>query len=83
MPPINLNTIIKLLVWSLVVGAVLAFLNIDPLDLFGWVTGSLRGILDNLHYYTNRALTYVLLGAVIVIPIWVISYLWRALKGRS
>jgi predicted histidine transporter YuiF (NhaC family) len=83
MPAITLSTVVKLLIWSLVVGALLAFLNIDPLDIFGWLKDGLAGIVGNLEYYATRALTYVLLGAVVVVPIWAAFYLWRAMKGRG
>lgn len=83
MPPITIATVVKLVVWSLVVGAVLAFLNIDPLDIFGWLRDGVRGLVDNLEYYSSRALTYVLLGAVVVVPVWAFFYLWRAMKGRG
>jgi predicted histidine transporter YuiF (NhaC family) len=83
MPPVTVATVVKLLVWSLVVGAVLAFLNLTPQEVFGWVAGTLEGLVDNLQHYTGRAISYLLLGAVIVVPIWALNYLWRAFKGRS
>jgi hypothetical protein len=30
----------------------------------------------------GSALTYILLGAVVVIPIWLVFYLLRALRGK-
>ena len=83
MPSITLGTVVKLLIWSLVVGAVLALLDIDPLDLFGWLKRGLEGLIADLGHYAGRAATYVLLGAVVVVPVWAALYLWRALKGRS
>ena len=80
MPPVTFSTVLKLLVWSLVVGAVLAFLNLTPHEVLSWITGWIREVLGNLQRYTVRAVSYLLLGAMIVVPIWAIGYIWRALK---
>jgi hypothetical protein len=81
MPSITFGTILKLLIWSLVVGAVLAFLDLSPQDVVSWVVDWGRQILHDLQFYTGRAVSYMLLGAVIVVPIWALAYVWRALKG--
>lgn len=83
MPRITLGTVVKLIVWSLVVGAILAFLNITPRDILGFVSGWFHDVLNNLQAYVGSAVSYILLGAVVVVPIWVVSYILRALKGRS
>lgn len=80
MPRVTFSTILKLLLWSLAVGAVLAWFDWSPQDVFGWVTGWFEDVLGNLQYYSGRAISYLLLGAVIVVPLWVLSYLWRALR---
>jgi sulfite exporter TauE/SafE len=46
-----------------------------------WVVDWGRQILHDLQFYTGRAVSYMLLGAVIVVPIWALAYVWRALKG--
>lgn len=81
MPSVTFGTILKLLIWSLVVGAVLAFLDLSPQDVFAWAVDWTRQVLRDIQFYTGRAISYVLLGAVVVVPIWALSYLWRVLKG--
>ena len=39
MPQVTLSTVVKLLLWSLAVGAVLAFFDITPQDVLGYVAG--------------------------------------------
>ncbi len=83
MPKITAGTVIKLVIWSLVVGGLLAFFNVTPQEILGWVTGWVGNVADNLQHYTGQAVAYILLGACVVVPIWLISYVLRALKGRS
>lgn len=82
MPRITLATIGKLLLACLVVGFLLSFLELDPVALlrgsFAWIGDLLRSMVDNL----GKVVSYTLLGAVIVVPIWLLSYAWRALKNR-
>jgi hypothetical protein len=80
-PSITLGTILKLLVWSLLVGAFLAFLDLSPQDVVGWAVDWGREFLRDIQFYTGRAISYVLLGAVIVVPLWLLGYLWRAMKN--
>lgn len=78
MARIEFRTVVKLLIWSLVVGAVLAFLDITPQDILGWLTGWARDAVDNAQIYIGRAVTYILLGAVVVVPIWLVAWLLRS-----
>jgi ABC-type proline/glycine betaine transport system permease subunit len=63
-----LPTLFKLAVASIVVGILLAFFGIQPIDLW-------RDFLDTVRY--------VLLGAVVVIPIWLFVRLWTYLVERK
>jgi hypothetical protein len=65
-------TIIKLLVLSLVVGFVLRMLNITPLSLIENFGENIQRMFGWLRGFAGWALDYVLLGAVIVVPIWLI-----------
>ena len=33
--------------------------------------------------WVQWSIKYIFIGAVIVIPIWLIGYLWRAARGKS
>lgn len=82
MPSITLATIIRLLMASLIVGFLLALFNITPNDVVAWVTGFFGGIWTNAEAFAGSIFSYILLGAVIVIPIWLISYAIKALNRK-
>lgn len=83
MPRIDFGTIAKLLVWSLVVGAILAFLDLSPADVLAGVVSWAEGVIMDVRASTTQLLTWLLWGAAIVLPIFALNYLWRALKGRG
>jgi hypothetical protein len=83
MPRITLATVVKLVVASILVGAAMAYLDVQPLAVWRWVAARLRDALADIRSYATRALTYLLLGAVVVVPIWFVSYLWRALRRKG
>ena len=72
----------KLILLSILIGVVLSALGLDPWD----IVSSIRRLFRNLWEMGFDAVRwlwqYFLLGAVIVIPIWVIMRLLNAPKGR-
>lgn len=83
MPRITLATVVKLVLASILVGAAMAYLDVQPQDVWRWLGQRLGAILADFRHYATRALTYLLLGAVVVVPIWLVFYLWRALKRKG
>lgn len=84
MPKITPGTILKLLILSFFVGWGLSLLDLTPMEL-------LRGVFDrfdDLFAWVSRSfgtiVSYVLLGAVIVVPIWAVLLLidWMKTRGR-
>jgi hypothetical protein len=72
----------KLIMLSILIGVVLSALGLDPLNIFASLQRLIRDIW-NMGFDAVRWLwQYFLLGAVIVIPIWLIMRLVRAPKGR-
>lgn len=80
---ISISTIIKLVVASLVVGAILTFLGADPLEFWGGVWLAVKDGVASIPEIgwgvVLKGGQYVLVGAAVVIPIWLISL---ALKAR-
>jgi hypothetical protein len=74
--------VIKLTIASLCVGLLLAYFNADPLDLLRWAREQLAELLGDAAGWLHWAVKYALIGAVIVVPIWLVHYLWRAARGR-
>ncbi|ESR26408.1 DUF6460 domain-containing protein [Lutibaculum baratangense] len=79
-PP--LWVMLRLLVLSLVVGIVLSFLGIHPFDV--WYLA--RDLAETVWYMGFDALgelgQYLVIGAIIVIPIWIVMRILRMGSGR-
>ena len=72
----------RLLLVSILVGVILSVLGLDPFDILHSLERLVRSIW-NMGFDAFRWLwRYFLLGAVIVIPIWLIMRLVNAPKGR-
>jgi hypothetical protein len=72
----------KLVLLSILIGVVLSALGLDPWNLVQSIERLFRHIW-NMGFDAVRWLwRYFLLGAVLVIPIWLIMRLMRAPKGR-
>ena len=82
MPKITGSTIIKLILACFVVGFALTFFRVDPRDVLTWMVNLARELAQWSVSVFGHAISYILLGAVIVIPIWLFFYLLRAARGR-
>ena len=69
MPQISFNTILRILAASLVVGMAMAWFNVQPRDVLHWVTGGIGEAMANAQEWAGWTIKYVLLGAVIVVPV--------------
>ena len=77
-----LGVLIRLALVSILVGVVLAALGLDPYDIVRSAERLIRSIW-NMGFDALRWLwRYFLLGAVIVIPIWIIMRLVNAPRGK-
>ena len=82
MPRITLGTVVKLLLASLAVGFALTMLDLTPQDLLLQVIERARGAFDWAAGHLGGAVSYALVGAVIVVPIWLLVSLAKAFKNR-
>ena len=82
MPKISGRSLVKILVASLVVGIILAALDIDPRNLLDSAQAAFEKLADMGVSFFNWAFTYILIGAVVVVPIWLITYLWRVIRNK-
>jgi len=72
----------RLILVSILVGVILSALGLDPFDIIQSVERLIRSIW-NMGFDAFRWLwRYFLLGAVIVIPVWLIMRLVNAPRGR-
>ena len=74
-----LPTIIKLAIASVVVGLLLAFFGIQPRDLWTDFLDTVTRIWQMGFGAIDWSLRYFLLGAVVVVPIWLVIRLWEML----
>jgi hypothetical protein len=74
--------LLRLILLSILVGVILSALGLDPFDIMKSIERLIRSIW-NMGFDALRWLwRYFLLGAVIVIPIWLIMRLINAPRGR-
>jgi len=78
------SDIVLLVVLCVVVGLILAAFNVDPaelwVDFFGAVGRAWSTFFDSIGSTLGWALCYLALGAVIVVPIWIV---WRIITAAS
>jgi hypothetical protein len=72
----------RLILLSILVGVVLAAIGLDPWNIVSSIRRLFNWIYDLGFDAINGLWRYFLLGAVIVIPIWLISRLFGAPRGR-
>lgn len=72
MGPNPIRTVIKLLVLSLVVGVVMRWLNVTPWSLVENFGDTVERLFGWGRRFVAWAVDYVLVGAVIVVPLWLI-----------
>ena len=77
-----LGVLVRLILVSILVGVILSALGLDPFDIIQSVERLIRSIW-NMGFDAFRWLwRYFLLGAVIVIPIWLLMRLFNAPRGK-
>lgn len=76
------RVLFRLLVLSFVVGLVLSTLNLHPLQVWNWLERLVLGIWNMGFAALEQALGYLLLGALVVVPVFLVMRLLR-LGGRS
>jgi len=74
--------IIRLVLLCLVVGLLLAFFNITPQHIITDTIATIRDVGDLIVNFVRWALPYILLGAVVVVPIAVISVILRVARRQ-
>jgi hypothetical protein len=75
-----LSILVKLIFLSLLVGALLAFLNVTPFDLVNRVTRLFRSIFGLSFDAVRDIGRWILYGAMLVVPIWLLARLFKAAR---
>ena len=77
-----LMVLVRLVLLSILVGVILSVLGFDPWNIIPSIKRFVIGIWDMGFDAVRWIWRYFLLGAIIVIPIWLIIRLVRAPKGK-
>ncbi len=75
--------VVKLVVISLLVGMMLAFFDMKPEELLASLGDTVKSIFQVMVSFVEWMVPYILLGAVVVIPIWVIILVWRYFRSKD
>ncbi|HEY8247706.1 MAG TPA: DUF6460 domain-containing protein [Hyphomicrobium sp.] len=75
-----LGVLVRLIVLSIVVGVVLSALGITPDNILYRINELLRRIYDLGFGAIESVLGYLILGAMVVVPIWFISRLIKTMR---
>jgi hypothetical protein len=76
------GAVLKIVLWSLVAGLVLSLFDLTPQAILAKLGSTAEAAFDLAVSAVEWSVPYVLLGALIVVPIWLLLAGWRALKGR-
>ena len=76
------RTLFRLLLAALVVGLLLSAFDLRPEALLRALGDSVANAFGELVEAVRWAIPYVLLGAVVVAPVWLAMTLWRAVRKR-
>jgi len=76
------RTLLRLFFYSLVLGLVLSALDITPEFLLSAIGGTVESIFLTVADAVKWAVPFVLIGAVVVLPIWLVMSAWRFIRRR-
>lgn len=76
-----LRTAVRLILASLVIGLLLSVAGVTPLDVLDNIADVAIGLWDMTTGAIGWAGSYILLGALVVLPLWGVAWLWRRLRG--
>lgn len=74
------QVILRLVFLSFVVGIILSALDLDPLDLFHMVINFFERLWNMGFDALGRVGNYLVIGAIVVVPIWLLSRLLSMTK---
>ena len=76
------GVILRVFLLCLVVGMALTFAGITPEDLLLSLGSTVQRIFNALVSMVRWTVPYVLVGAVVVVPVWVVMMIWRFARHK-
>ena len=80
--PSVISTVLKLALACLLVGLVLSLFNISPGEILRSLPNAVTALFERMEAALGWAAPYVVLGATIVLPVWLAGKLLRLIKRR-
>ncbi|MBL4692068.1 MAG: hypothetical protein JKY92_01920 [Magnetovibrio sp.] len=74
--------VVKLIIWCLVIGLALSFFNATPEDVYAWAGEAGRSVFEWALNFGQKIGPYILMGALLVLPIWGVSYVLKLMKRK-
>jgi hypothetical protein len=74
---------VRLVLVSLFVGFLMSVFGIEPDAIFRWVQRTIEDVFADSGHYLRQAFGYVLTGAAIVLPIWILLRVMAMGRGRK
>ena len=71
-----LRVLVRLVVLSFIVGLVLSALNIRPMQIYRWIERVLERVWSMGFEFFGEAMEYLVIGALIVVPIFLLMRLF-------
>jgi hypothetical protein len=82
-----LRTVIKLVIASLIVGAIFAFLGLSPIGFWRGVFDAVRSLIallgNSIGEVALNLATYLVLGGAVVVPVWMVTRLLSSRRDRG
>lgn len=76
------RVVLRLVVLSFIVGLVLSALNIRPIQIWFWIERAIERIWSMGFAFLGEAAGYLLIGALIVVPVFLLMRILRFGGGR-
>ena len=81
-PPRIIATIVKLFVLSVVVGWIISVLDLSLEGFFEHLADAFGTVVDWMRWLLDWTLPYAAIGALVVVPLWLVSVLLRLARRR-
>jgi ABC-type uncharacterized transport system permease subunit len=76
-----ISTVVKIVLASLIVGVILAYLDISPEAVLKDVGLTPGDIISYLDRSMRWAVPHIIIGAIVTVPVWLVIYLFRPPRG--
>lgn len=81
------TTLMKLLIASLIVGTVLGVIGANPFDFWRGVLDTITETFETIYDVgwdgIRKLVSYTVIGAVVVVPLWLVSNLLKKRPGKD